>query len=188
MPNPPRFTLPPALFARVEALRAAAHPAAPSRQAVVEAALGRGLACLESGPDADEAMVPGMTREVVYGVGEVGPGGPSLKTILLGREPTPVEQALALVDALAAQVADLAWVRLGTGEPRRYQCQGCDAERLEWEPGRHVDGCEVERLLARAGGAAGARGGADGCEGVGRAGDAPRGRPGPAVAGVRGAR
>ena len=87
MPNPPahpRIALPPALAARVDALRAAATTGRPSRQAVVEAALVAGLEALE---------------------------------------------------------------------------------------GRQA-----------------ARGGADGREGVGRAGDAPTGRPGPAVAGVRGAR
>ena len=52
MPNPPahpRIALPPALAARVDALRAAATTGRPSRQAVVEAALAAGLEALEGG-------------------------------------------------------------------------------------------------------------------------------------------
>ncbi len=49
MPQPgPRIALPPALAARVDALRAAAPTGRPSRQAVVERALGLGLDALEA--------------------------------------------------------------------------------------------------------------------------------------------
>ncbi len=49
MPQPgPRIALPPALAARVDALRSAAPAGRPSRQAVVERALGLGLDALEA--------------------------------------------------------------------------------------------------------------------------------------------
>jgi len=148
MPNPPRFTLPPALFARVEALRAAAHPAPPSRQAVVEAALGRGLACLEGGPGptavAVQALLAALPRCWRPGCGR------------------PATRCNARVDDLT--------------------CDDCDTGyRLDPET---VDLGYAEALRALQA----ARGGTEGREGVGRAGDAPRGRVGPAVASAAGAR
>ena len=128
-PTYPRIALPPALAARVDALRALAPTGRPSRQAVVERALAVGLDALEGdGPDADEATVPGMVREVVYGSGVEGDGGPSLKTILFGHEPTPMDLARGLVDALPR-----CW-RPGCGRPATRSnarvddltCDDCD--------------------------------------------------------------
>ena len=99
-PTYPRIALPPALAARCDALRSQAPTGRPSRQAVVERALAVGLDALEAGPDADAATVPGMAGEVIYGLGEVGTGGPSLKAILFGHEPTPMDRARALLDAM----------------------------------------------------------------------------------------
>lgn len=127
-PTYPRIALPPALALRVDALRALAPTGRPSRQAVVERALAVGLDALEAGPDADEAMMPGAVREVVYGAGTEEPGGPSLKTILFGHDPTPMDRARGLVDALPR-----CW-RPGCGRPATrcnarvddLTCDDCD--------------------------------------------------------------
>ena len=161
MPNPPRFTLPPALFARVEALRAAAHPAAPSRQAVVEAALGRGL-------DALAGLPPGL-------VPALAPYAWSMLRALPGCGVPGCWRAATRGHAYSPAAADL-------------RCDDCDpagpGEASQW--GDLAYAAVVRAAVVGAEQAA--RGGADGREGVGRAGDAPTGRPGPAVAGVRGAR
>jgi len=63
-PTYPRIALPPALAARVDALRAGAPTGRPSRQAVVERALGLGLGVLEgaqAGPGAAAGPKPAPT-------------------------------------------------------------------------------------------------------------------------------
>lgn len=149
MPNPPRFILPPALFARVEALRAAA-PVPPSRQAVVEAALGRGL-------DALAGLPPGL-------VPALAPYAWALLRALPGCGVPGCWRAATRGHAYSPAAADL-------------RCDDCDpagpGEASQW--GDLAYAAVVRAAVVGAEQAA--RGGADGREGVGRAGDASRGQP-----------
>jgi len=178
-PTYPRIALPPALALRVDALRAGAPTGRPSRQAVVERALAVGLDALEGdGPDADEATVPGVVREVVYGSGVEGPGCPSLKTILFGHEPTPMDLARGLVDALPR-----CW-RPGCGRPATrcnarvddLTCDDCDTGyKGKPETGDLPYAAALRAFQAAAGGA-------DGSKGVQPDADAPTGPTAPALA------
>lgn len=126
-PTHPRIALPPALALRVDALRAGAPTGRPSRQAVVEAALSRGLDALEAAQGA-RGGADGSKGDGRAADAPTGPAAPALARQVARRHrpvPCPLDPRFLAWQAAAERfVASLDPANHGRSGPLHCAWEG----------------------------------------------------------------